>query len=359
MLIRIQTHLQISQLTKRLLETGLELAKANRELNQKNTELQREIQKREQAEWDRDQAREELQKADEQLAHLSQQEAEWWGIPGFVAQSRTMAEILARVRRLHHNDTTSVLITGESGTGKELIARAIHYGGPRAKGPFFTINCSAIPKELAESTLFGHVRGAFTGATTDKKGYFELASDGTIFLDEVGDMPLELQAKLFRVLEYGVFTPVGRTEEKQTHARILSATNADLPAKIAAGEFREELYFRLARFTVAVPPLRKRPEDIPLLISHFLDQKERRWLPCSDEVPPKVCYDLSFKANVFKITGGGCVQADAKRVLRFNVSARASDGKCARGLAGFNCTAAAPDRRIAAISRRPKSYLDH
>ncbi|MBI1929038.1 sigma-54-dependent Fis family transcriptional regulator [Candidatus Poribacteria bacterium] len=250
-LIRVETHLKNAQLTKALL--------------QKNIELQQEIQRRKQAE-------DALQMADEQLTLISQQEAKRWGIEGFVSQSPTMSEILANIRRLHHNDTTRVLIQGETGTGKEMIARAIHYGGPRSKGPFFTLNCSAIPSGLAEATLFGHIRGAFTGAETDRKGYFELANNGTLFFDEIGEMPFELQAKLLRALENGVFMPVSGTHEKHTDVRILSATNVDLTAKIVAGKFREDLYYRLAGFVVTVPPLRERKEDIPLLVSHFLSR---------------------------------------------------------------------------------------
>ena len=248
-LARVKTHLTNAQLT--------------RALQQKNTELEAEIARREQTE-------NALQRAGEQLSVISTQEAERWGIPGLVSQSATMQGILDQIRRLHHNDTTSVLITGESGTGKEMIARAIHHGGPRRKGPLLTLNCSAIPVDLAESTLFGHIRGAFTGANTDKSGYFELANNGTLFLDEIGEMPIQLQPKLLRALEEGLFTPIGATQEKQTDVRIIAATNVDFQTKIAAGEFREDLYFRLAGFPVHVPPLRERKEDIPLLVSHFL-----------------------------------------------------------------------------------------
>jgi len=153
---------------------------------------------------------------------------------------------------------------------KELIARAIHFGGERAKGPFMVLNCSAIPGELAESTLFGHSKGTFTGANTSRKGYFELSDGGTLFLDEIGDMPLELQPKLLRVIEYGSFVPVGSDREKHVDVRILAATNQNLREKIAEGAFRNDLYFRLEGFTVTVPPLRKRKEDIPLLTEHFL-----------------------------------------------------------------------------------------
>ena len=262
-LIRVETHLKNSLLT--------------RELMQKNRELQEEISKREQAEKAKQQAEEEreqvagaLEKADERLSMISQQEAERWGIDAFIGKSNTIKEILAEVRQLQSASRTSVLITGESGTGKELIARAIHFGGERAKGPFIPLNCSAIPGELAESTLFGHVRGAFTGANTSRKGYFELADGGTLFLDEIGDMPIELQPKLLRVIEDGFFMPVGGAQEKQVDVRVLAATNQNLREKIASDTFREDLYFRLAQFPVTVPPLRERKEDIPLLTEHFL-----------------------------------------------------------------------------------------
>jgi len=209
-------------------------------------------------------------KADEQLSMISEQEAKRWGIEGFVGKSRTIAAILDNVRKLQDAGATSVLITGESGTGKELIARAIYFGSARAKGPFIPVNCPTIPRELAESELFGHVKGAFTGANASRKGHFELADGGTLFLDEIGDMPLELQPKLLRVLQEGCFTPLGGAAEKRVDVRILAATNQNLTNKIADGTFREALYFRLASFPVTVPPLRERKEDIPLLIERFL-----------------------------------------------------------------------------------------
>ena len=188
-----------------------------------------------------------------------------------MGQSKTIRKILQDVQRLHNFGATSVLMTGESGTGKELIARGIHYGGPRAEAPFVPVNCVAIPEDLAESMFFGHVKGSFTGATGDRKGYFELAHGGTLFLDEIGDMPLILQAKLLRVLEDGIVTPVGSANGKAVDVRILAATNVDLHAKIAAGAFRQDLYFRLARFTVLTPPLRERRDDVALLAAHFLN----------------------------------------------------------------------------------------
>jgi len=256
LLVRVRTHLKIHQLTQ--------------ELKQKNRELREENARREKAEAERAKAEDALMKADEELSMLSQKEAEHWGVDGFIGKSQTIKRILDDIRQLQEVGTTSVLITGESGTGKELIARAIHFGGTRAKGRFIPLNCPAIPSELVESTLFGHVKGAFTGASEPKKGYFELADGGTLFLDEIGDMPFELQTKLLRVLEDGSFTPVGGTTEKQVDVRVLAATNADLQKKREQGTFRNDLYFRLARFPVEVPPLRERREDIPLLTSHFL-----------------------------------------------------------------------------------------
>ncbi len=255
-MVRVQTHLKIHHLAQELLE--------------KNRELEQEIDTRKQAEAAREQAEAARQTADEQLSLISQREAERWGLKGFVGKSQTIAHILADVNRLQKAETVSVLITGESGTGKELIARAIHFGSTRAKRPFIPVNCSAIPKDLAESELFGHAKGAFTGASSARKGHFELADGGTLFLDEIGDMPFELQAKLLRVLDERSITPVGDERSKPVDVRILAATNIDLESKIAAGKFRPDLYFRLAQFRVIVPPLRERREDIPLLTEHFL-----------------------------------------------------------------------------------------
>jgi DNA-binding NtrC family response regulator len=269
-LTRVETHVKLSQLTQLFLQSSIELAAANRELQEANQKLQQEIERREQAEQARQSAEAARQTTDERLKLISAREAKRWGIEGFIGRSRTIAKILTDVNRLQTTGTVSVLIQGESGTGKELIARAIHFGGPRAKRPFIAVNCSAVPKELAESEFFGHTKGAFTGANTDKKGYFELADGGTLFLDEIGDMPLELQAKLLRVLEDGVVTPIGERRDKKVDVRVLAATNIDLQTKIATATFRNDLYYRLAEFPVDVPPLRDRREDIPLLASHFM-----------------------------------------------------------------------------------------
>jgi two-component system nitrogen regulation response regulator NtrX len=163
-----------------------------------------------------------------------------------------------------------VLIFGENGTGKELVARNIHAMSRRRSGPFVEVNCAAIPEELIESELFGHVRGAFTGAVADRRGKFELAHGGTIFLDEIGDMSLKTQAKVLRVLQEQTLEAVGGSTRIRVDARVLAATNKDLPAEIRSGRFREDLYFRLNVVPVSVPPLRERPDDIPLLADHFM-----------------------------------------------------------------------------------------
>ncbi len=165
---------------------------------------------------------------------------------------------------------TNVLITGESGTGKELVAKAIHAHSPRSSQPFITINCGGIPESLLESELFGYKKGAFTGAMANKKGFFEIANGGTIFLDEVGELPLVLQVKLLRVVQEKTFTPVGGTEEVKVDVRIISATNKDLEKKVMEGSFREDLYYRLNVIHIHIPPLRERTEDIPLLANYFL-----------------------------------------------------------------------------------------
>jgi two-component system nitrogen regulation response regulator NtrX len=163
-----------------------------------------------------------------------------------------------------------VLVTGENGTGKELVAQAIHANSPRAKGPFVEVNCAAIPSELIESELFGHMKGSFTGAVQDRAGKFEQADEGTLFLDEVGDMSLAAQAKVLRVLQDGVVTRIGGAKPIRVDVRVLAATNKNVESEIAAGRFREDLYYRLNVVPIHVPPLRERREDIPLLIGHFI-----------------------------------------------------------------------------------------
>jgi DNA-binding NtrC family response regulator len=186
-----------------------------------------------------------------------------------IGTSPAMRDVFALIRKIAHS-RASVLITGESGTGKDVVARTIHFHGSRAKEPFLPINCTALPEGLLESELFGHVRGAFTGAHAAKRGLFEKATGGTLFLDEIGDMSLNLQGKLLRVLQDGEVRPVGGTQSTKVDVRIIAATNRDLARAIDDGTFREDLYYRLNVIPVHMPPLRERPEDIPALAAAFL-----------------------------------------------------------------------------------------
>jgi two-component system nitrogen regulation response regulator GlnG len=189
-----------------------------------------------------------------------------------------MQEIYRALARLMPTDLT-VMITGESGTGKELVARALHDYGKRRKGPFVAVNMAAIPKDLIESELFGHEKGAFTGATARSVGRFEQAEGGTLFLDEIGDMPMEAQTRLLRVLQQGEYTTVGGRVPIKTNVRIIAATNKDLRISIQQGLFREDLFFRLNVVPLRLPPLRERAEDVPDLVRHFFTLVEKEGLP--------------------------------------------------------------------------------
>ena len=201
--------------------------------------------------------------------YLRQQLRGKYKFDNIIGNSPAIQPIFARMEKILVTDST-VLILGESGTGKELVARAIHYNGLRKEKPFIAINCGAIPAELLESELFGHMRGSFTGAVADKPGKFELANKGTIFLDEIGTMPLQLQMKLLRVLQEQEVERVGSTSRTKLDVRVISATNADLEERVRRKDFREDLYYRLNVIPIHLPPLRERREDIPLLAKHFL-----------------------------------------------------------------------------------------
>jgi formate hydrogenlyase transcriptional activator len=194
---------------------------------------------------------------------------------GIIGQSTAIRDVLDQIRMVAPTDST-VLVCGETGTGKELVARAVHRLSARRAQAFVTCNCAAIPTTLLESELFGHEKGAFTGAVAQRIGRFELANRGAIFLDEIGEMPLELQPKLLRVLQEREFERLGSSRTIRTDVRVIAATNADLPQLVAAKRFRADLYYRLNVFPIQVPPLRERPEDIPMLVGHFVREAAHR-----------------------------------------------------------------------------------
>jgi two-component system response regulator HydG len=204
-----------------------------------------------------------------QVAYLQKEVAQQAGIGQIVAVSPEMQQLMALIRQVAQNDAT-VLIEGESGTGKELMARYIHHSGRRADGPFVAINCGALPESLLESELFGHVKGAFTGAIKEKKGLFEVADGGTLLLDEIGETSPSFQVKLLRILEDGTFRRVGGTTEHRVNVRIIAASNKDLTNMVQKGQFRRDLYYRLKVIPIYLPPLRKRVADIKPLAEHFV-----------------------------------------------------------------------------------------
>jgi transcriptional regulator with GAF, ATPase, and Fis domain len=193
------------------------------------------------------------------------------GFEGIIGSSSTLREVLHQVRTVAPTDST-VIIEGETGTGKELIARAIHTHSRRRNQPLVTVNCAAIPHDLLESQLFGHEKGAFTGAVARRTGRFEAADRGTLFLDEIGDIPLQLQVKLLRVLQEGEFERLGGTRTQRVDVRVVAATHRDLTRLVSENRFRRDLYYRLYVFPIEIPPLRERREDIPLLVQYFVDR---------------------------------------------------------------------------------------
>ncbi len=222
------------------------------------------------------------------------------GYAGIVARSAPMQAVFKTISKVKDFQTT-VLITGESGTGKELVARALHYQGRRQSEPFIAVNCGAIPEALLESELFGHVRGAFTDANRDRAGLFQEANKGTLFLDEVGELPLQLQVKLLRVVQEREIRPVGGSRAIPVDVRVVAATVRDLEADVASGQFRQDLFYRLNVLPIHLPPLRDRPADIPLLIDHFLKKLGPELNPLLSNVMPdamKLLVQYGWPGNV-------------------------------------------------------------
>jgi two-component system response regulator PilR (NtrC family) len=232
----------------------------------------------------------------EELEVLREQVEITYSIENIIGQSPKMQDLFKLIPKIAQSNS-NVLITGESGSGKELVAAALHNLSRRKEKNFVTINCAAFPEGLLESELFGHMKGAFTGAMYNKQGLFEIADEGSVLLDEIGEMPHNLQAKLLRVLENGMFRRIGGTTDIKVDVRVISATNKDLKDEIAAGRFREDLYYRLNVVPVIMPPLRERKEDIPLLIDHFL----RKTADDPKKITPeavKLLIDYPWKGNV-------------------------------------------------------------
>jgi len=221
----------------------------------------------------------ELYKKERRITQLNKELVTRYEYGNIIGKSRSMQEVYRLLDKISGSEST-VLIQGENGTGKELVAKAVHYNGPRKDKIFVVQNCSAFNDNLLDSELFGHVKGSFTGAVTDKKGLFEIADGGTFFLDEIGEMSPTLQVKLLRVLQEGTFLPVGGTKPKKVDVRIIAATNRDLKKMVAKGEFREDLYYRVNVINVFLPPLRERRDDIPVLVEAFLQRhSERKKVP--------------------------------------------------------------------------------
>jgi DNA-binding NtrC family response regulator len=288
---------------------------------------------------------------------------EWsrrYGFPRIVGESEAIKRAVAETQRVATTDTT-VLLLGESGTGKELFARAVHHLSPRREKPFVAINCAAIPETLIESELFGHERGSFTGATERRPGKFELAAGGTIFLDEIGELPLGVQGKLLRAIEEKTVDRIGGRAPVAVDVRVVAATNRDLQSASESGEFRRDLYFRLAVFPVRVPPLRERGDDVVLLARHFAAQlgKElrKREATLNDEALAAL-RSHSWPGNVRELENAierACILADSSVLTPADLGLAPGAARADEGLAAFDISgtlAEATERAVRAVERR-------
>ena len=288
---------------------------------------------------------------------------EWsrrYGFPRIVGESEAIKRAVAETQRVATTDTT-VLLLGESGTGKELFARAVHHLSPRREKPFVAINCAAIPETLIESELFGHERGSFTGATERRPGKFELAAGGTIFLDEIGELPLGVQGKLLRAIEEKTVDRIGGRAPVAVDVRVVAATNRDLQSASESGEFRRDLYFRLAVFPVRVPPLRERGDDVVLLAHHFAAQlgKElrKREATLNDEALAAL-RSHSWPGNVRELENAierACILADSSVLTPADLGLAPGAARADEGLAAFDTSgtlAEATERAVRAVERR-------
>ncbi len=289
---------------------------------------------------------------------LKEEYAARYGFPQIIGEDPALLEVSRALQRAATSDTT-VLLLGESGTGKELFARALHQLSQRRKGPFLAINCAAIPGELLENELFGHEKGAYTGATSRKLGKLELASGGTVLLDEMGDLPLALQSKLLRVLQERAFERVGGTSTLSVDVRIVAATNRDLRQAAARGEFREDLYFRLSVFPISIPALRERRGDIPLLARHYVERFCRVMNKAGIAIPEdclEILRQYDWPGNVRELANSlerAVILCDGPELRPEHLGL---DGAAPRLPKGFDLTGSLGDvgRRAAAIAEREK-----
>lgn len=336
------------------IRTHVELYRLRRELESKNRDLEEEIQRRESAEIERD--------------LLSEQTSEQSDGSGLIGQSEQAKELQERIDNLLSYEKVTVLLYGESGTGKELIAKAIHHGRIKGKAPFISLNCAAIPGELAESMLFGHLKGSFSGAVRDQKGYFEMAGNGTLFLDEIGELPLPMQAKLLRVLEERMVVPVGSTSAKKVDAGIIAATNKDLQVAVQDGTFRKDLYFRLAQFVCQIPALRYRKDDILLLAHHFVllfTSQMGRSVPSVSEEAKQVLLSYDYPGNIRELknimeravieSSGAMIQPDHLHFFSYRQQVAAASPTKAVSVADAGSGTKWPDH----LSRVEKAILDY
>ncbi|MGK5082838.1 sigma 54-interacting transcriptional regulator [Bdellovibrionota bacterium FG-1] len=254
----------------------------------------------------------EISKREERINALNSQLGNRYSYDQMIGKSKPMQELYGLLDKIRNSEST-VLIQGENGTGKELIARAIHYNSARKDAQFVTVNCSAFNENLLDSELFGHVKGSFTGAIKDKKGLFEAADKGTLFLDEVGDMSPTMQVKLLRVIQEGVLTPVGSTDARKVDVRVVAATNRDLKEMIEQGTFREDLYYRINVINLVVPSLRDRKEDIPLLMEHFVSRG------CKEKSIPIKQFQKRTMEKMFDYTWPGNIRELENEVERLIV----------------------------------------
>lgn len=245
-----------------------------------------------------------FQRLNEQVKYLSQELKSKYIYNGIIGKSSSMKNVFKLIEKLKDVDT-NVMITGKSGTGKELVAKALHYYGKRKNERFEGVNCAAIPENLLEEELFGHKKGSFTGAVDDRQGKFEVANNGTVFLDEIGDMPLRLQSKLLRVIQEKEYTPIGSNEKKKLNVRIIAATNKDLKSLVEQDKFREDLYFRLNVVEIKLPPLNERKQDLPLLFKHFIqlyNKELNKKIEGLSKRAEKVLMDYNYPGNIRELS---------------------------------------------------------